>query len=139
MFSDKQKSKKGVDYSKEQNKIARGTVIVGNIESEGSFRIEGRLKGNLKTAGKIVVSETGIIEGEVECGDADFEGRFSGTLSVKNSLVLKSTCNMEGEITTGRLSVEPGANLNGNCTMKGAVKTLKNESGLQPGEKGKTA
>lgn len=139
MFSDKQKSKKGIDYSKEQNKIARGTVIVGDIQSEGSFRIEGKVKGNMKTAGKIVVSETGAIEGEVICGDADFEGSFTGSLVVKNNLILKATCTIEGEVVTGRLSVEPGASLNGTCTMKGAVKTLKNEPELPAGKKGKIA
>lgn len=137
MFSEKKKSNgKNQDYSKEQNKIAKGSVLSGDIESEGSFRIEGKLEGTLKTPGKVVVGETGFIDGEVECGDADFEGKFNGTLKVKNNLILKSTCNIEGQVSTGRLSVEPGATLNGSCSMNGSVKSLNDErKGKQEAEK----
>ncbi len=128
MFSEGKKTKGSTTNTHEQNKIAQGTKLVGDIEAEGCFRIEGTLVGNLKTPSKIVVSKTGTIEGDVVCGDADIEGSFTGTLTVKNNLNLKATCTIQGEVTTGKLSVEPGANLNGSCTMKGAVKTLKDES-----------
>lgn len=129
MFSERKKSKRETkkDYSKEQNKIAKGTIFKGDITSEGAFRIEGILEGNLKTNSKIVLSETGKIIGDLECEEADIEGLIKGKVIVKNNLSLKSTAHIEGEITTSQLAVEPGANLNGNCTMKGAVKTLQNE------------
>lgn len=110
---------KNEDYTQqEQNKIAKGSLVTGQIEGEGVFRIEGKLKGNLKTSKKIVIGETGIIEGDVICGDADIEGILKGSLIATNSLNLKSTCSIEGDVTTRKLSVEPGANLNGTCTMK---------------------
>ena len=144
MFSEKRKSRrkaKTTDYSKEQNKIAKGTVFTGNITSEGAFRIEGIVEGNLKTNSKVVLSETGKITGDLECDQADIEGVIKGKVTVKNILSLKSTSFVEGEITTGELLVEPGANLNGNCTMKSTVKTLQNEQKgkSKPKRKTKTA
>lgn len=128
MFSDNKKAnKKKPDYSKEQNKLAKGTVFTGDIQSEGSFRIEGQLKGTLKTPGKIVVGETGFIDGEIECGHADFEGKFKGKMTIKENLTLKATANIQGEVSTGKLSIEPGATLNGSCSMNGSVKSLKDE------------
>ncbi|MAN27027.1 MULTISPECIES: bactofilin family protein [Mesonia] len=140
MFSDNKKSR-GLSSEglKEQNKIAQGTTITGSIEGKGSFRIEGKVEGTLKTAGKIVVGKTGYIDGEVECENADFEGKFSGKLVVKNMLSLKSTANIEGEVIIGKLSVDPDATFNAKCSMKGGVKTLSDERGRGKTKGEKTA
>ncbi|MBQ0740389.1 polymer-forming cytoskeletal protein, partial [Aquimarina celericrescens] len=100
-----------------QNKISEGTKIVGDIISEGGFRIEGTIEGTFKTTGKVVVGTSGFINGTLECSDADFEGKFSGTLIVSNTLSLKPTAHIEGEVTVGKLAVEPGANFNASCSM----------------------
>lgn len=122
MFSDKNKKP---DFSKEQNKIAQGTTLQGDINSEGSFRIEGELIGNLNIKGKVVIGESGIIEGEVVCENADIEGTFKGKLKVNACLNLKSTAQISGEVITDQLVVESGALFNATCQMSGAVKTLK--------------
>ncbi|GGZ60516.1 bactofilin family protein [Mesonia mobilis] len=138
MFSENKKNR-GVssDAVKEQNKIAQGTTITGNIEGKGSFRIEGKVEGTLRTAGKIVVGKTGYIDGEIECENADFEGKFTGKIVVKDTLTLKSSAHIEGEVITGKLDVDPGATFNATCSMKGAVKSLNDErkSGKGKGEK----
>lgn len=136
MFSENKKSRSlSTEAVREQNKIAQGTTITGNIEGKGSFRIEGKIEGTLKTAGKIVVGKTGYIDGEVECENADFEGKFSGKLVVKDTLSLKSTAHIEGEVITGKLAVDPGATFNATCSMKGSVKSLNNERQKTKGEK----
>ncbi len=138
MFSENKKSR-GLSSEglKEQNKIAQGTTITGNVEGKGSFRIEGKVEGTLKTAGKIVVGKTGYIDGEMECENADIEGKFSGKLVIKDTLSLKSTAHIEGEVIAGKLSVEPGATFNATCSMKGGVKSLSDERerGKAKGEK----
>ena len=123
MFSDKSKAMDS-DLTKEQNKIAQGTTFQGNIESQGSFRIEGKVIGSIKTPGKIVVGKTGYIEGEIECENADFEGEFQGELKVSKLLTLRASSKIEGKVFTEKLSIEPGAVFNATCNMKGNVKSL---------------
>jgi len=41
------------------NLIGTGTIIDGNIVSNGDIRIDGNLKGNLSTKGKVIVGDTG--------------------------------------------------------------------------------
>jgi cytoskeletal protein CcmA (bactofilin family) len=123
MFAEKNKAV-NLDLAKEQNKIAQGTVFKGSIESQGSFRIEGKVVGNIKTPGKVVVGKTGYIEGEIECENADFEGEFKGDLKVSKLLTLRATSKIEGEVFTDKLSIEPGAVFNATCSMKGAVKSI---------------
>ncbi len=126
MFNTPTKSKEKTETNREQNRISAGTVITGEIEAKGGFRIEGTLIGNLSTSGKVVISKGGLIKGNLTCLNADFEGNFDGILNVEETLSLKSSAIIDGEVNAGRLSIEPGAAFSATCTMKGAVKTLKN-------------
>ncbi len=127
MFSESKKTKPSSNQN-EQNRIAAGTLITGEISGKGCFRIEGTLEGSLKTPGKVVISEGGLINGTLECDNADIEGRFKGKLLVKEVLTLRSSANIEGEVITGKLAVEPGAIFNATCEMNGGVKPLKKEN-----------
>jgi cytoskeletal protein CcmA (bactofilin family) len=133
MFSDKKNGKMAIDTSKQQNIIGQGTTIVGDLVSNGAFRIDGTIQGNLKTSGKVVVGKTGFVNGSLHGDNADFEGKFSGKLKLSGTLSLKSSAYIEGEIEIGKLAVEPGATFNAVCSMKGAVKELnKGEQQREP-------
>ncbi|APY08509.1 hypothetical protein BWZ20_09440 [Winogradskyella sp. J14-2] len=130
MFSSDNKKSKyalSMETSTQQNIIAQGTKIVGDIASEGPFRIDGTVEGNVKTSGKVVIGKSGFIKGTLQGENADFEGKFSGKLILSGTLSLKSTAHIEGEVHTSKLAVEPGATFNATCSMKGTVKTLPNE------------
>ena len=130
MFSSdnkKTKQEATMETSTSQNIIAQGTKIVGDIASQGPFRIDGTVEGNVKTSGKIVVGKSGFIKGTLQGENADFEGKFSGKLILSGTLSLKSTAHIEGEVHINKLAVEPGATFNATCSMKGAVKAITNE------------
>lgn len=126
MFSGLKKENMAADTGTQQNTIAKGSTITGDIESDGDFRIEGTIQGNVKTPGKVVIGRTGIIKGTLTSANADIEGKFSGKLILSDTLSLKSTAYVEGEVEVSKLAVEPGATFNATCTMKGAVKELSN-------------
>lgn len=126
MYSDK-KNKGAIDSVSQQNIISQNTKIVGDVVSEGPFRIDGTIEGNLKTPGKVVVGKSGLIKGTLEGTNADFEGSFSGKLILSGTLTLKDSAIIDGEVVIGKLAVEPGATFNATCSMKGAVKELSGE------------
>lgn len=111
----------------DRNIIGNKTNIVGNIVSDGDFRIDGTIEGSLKTDGRVVIGANGFINGEVTCSNAEIEGKFIGNLNVSKTLTIKATATISGDVVIGKLSVEPGAMFNATCAMKGAVKELKNE------------
>ncbi len=127
MFSDNKKDK-GQDGTSIQNKIAKGTKIVGDFSSEGDIRIDGTIEGNVKTPGKVVVGKTGEIVGTLESANAYFEGKFSGKLNLTGTLTLKASAQIDGEVTTQKLAVEPGATFNVSCVMQTAIKELQGGS-----------
>ncbi|CAH8282794.1 cytoskeletal protein CcmA (bactofilin family) [Mariniflexile fucanivorans] len=124
MFSDNKKEKQSIEGLSSQNIISQGTKIVGDFTSEGDFRIDGTLEGNIKTSGKVVVGKSGFIKGTLQGTDAYFEGKFNGKLALSGTLTLKATANIDGEVVAGKLAVEPGANFNVTCIMKGTVKEM---------------
>lgn len=101
------------------NRIEKNTRIKGDIISEADFRIDGKLDGNVKTSGKVVIGKDGYIHGKVECVNADIEGSFNGELQVSDLLSLKASAVIEGTVTVSKLAVEPGATFNASCSMKG--------------------
>ncbi len=131
MFTQEKRSKSSSEGSKDQNKIAQGTKIIGDLEGKGCFRIDGIVEGTVKTPGKVVIGKDGFVKGNLECENADIEGKFTGKLLIKNTLSLRSTALVEGEAVVTKLTVEPGATFNATCSMKSGVKTIHNERGEQ--------
>ncbi len=110
-----------------RNIIGNGTVIKGEIESNGDIRIDGRVEGILKSNGKIVLGQNGSIEGDIFCKQADLSGKVLGKLFVEELTSLKSTSRVEGELNTKQLYIEIGAIFTGKCEM-GKGETPKIES-----------
>ncbi len=111
------KTKNGNGDKQVPNLIAQGTNIVGDIQSDGDFRIEGIIKGKINAKGRIVVGASGNVDGEMKCSDADICGEVVGKLEVSNLTMLKATAVFSGDIITKKISIEPGAEFSGNCSM----------------------
>ena len=108
----------------EINVVAKNTAIIGDIISEGDFRIDGTLEGNIKTKGRVIIGISGSVKGKIDAVNSDIEGKFSGDLLVQETLTIKATAIISGDVVIGKLSVEPGATFNASCSMRGAIKEL---------------
>ena len=122
MFSTKEKTQK--PKVMEINVVAKNTAIIGDITSEGEFRIDGTLEGNIKTKGRVIIGISGSVKGKIDAVNSDIEGKFSGELQVQETLTIKATAIISGDVVIGKLSVEPGATFNASCSMRGAIKEL---------------
>ena len=107
------------------NIISSGTVIEGEIKSNGDIRIDGTIRGSVTSKSKVVVGSTGVVEGDVFCQSADISGVIVGKTTVVEMLFLKSHARINGDIHTGKLVVEVGASFTGNCNMGPAIKDIK--------------
>ena len=122
MFNNKEKTQKLKVM--EINVVAKNTAIIGDIISEGDFRIDGTLEGNIKTKGGVIIGVSGSVKGKIDAVNSDIEGKFSGDLLVQETLTIKATAIISGDVVIGKLSVEPGATFNASCSMRGAIKEL---------------
>ncbi|MEE9349134.1 MAG: polymer-forming cytoskeletal protein [Flavobacteriaceae bacterium] len=129
MFSDKKNKSATATPSGERNIIAKNTTFIGEIISDGDFRVDGTIEGSIKTSGRIIIGKEGKIVGKTFCNNADVEGSIQGELTVEELLTLKESANIQGDVSMEKLSVAPGAIFNVNCTMKGGVKSLNDGKG----------
>ncbi len=119
------------------NMIGVGTIITGDVNSNGDLRIDGTLKGSVSTEGKVVLGKNGVIEGDVVCNNADIAGEIKAKITVSQLLTLKSTAKLKGDIITNKLSIEPGAVFSGSCSMGAVIKDIKDVQ--RPEKKEKSA
>ena len=110
--------------------IESSTKIVGDIVSKADFRIDGVVEGNITTTGKVVVGASGKISGKLNCSNADVSGSISGHIQISETLSLMSESYIQGDITTAKLSVEEGAQVDATIVMKTGkqLKAIESES-----------
>lgn len=131
MFTTKEQKRVAEEISNSSNNIGKGTFLEGTIETFGNIRIEGKVKGDVKSKSKIALGESSQIEGNILAQNADIEGEVKGRVEVSELLVLKSTAVIHGDILTGKMVIENGAVFNGSCKMGTPSKEIKiGENGL---------
>lgn len=123
------------------NLLGTGTTVKGDIESNGDFRIDGKLNGSIVSKGKIVIGSTGHVEGEMVCQNADISGKVKAKIEVRELLSLKASAEFSGDIISGKLAIEPGAKFSGTCEMGegGQKANIYTPSNAKPERKEKTA
>jgi len=135
MFANKKESMKKEETTAAVNMIGSGTVITGDVCSKGDIRVDGILKGSVITEGKVVLGREGVIEGDIECSSADISGAIKAKITVSQLLSLKASAKLNGDIITNKLSIEPGAEFTGSCSMGAVIKEIKHVEKQEKQEK----
>jgi cytoskeletal protein CcmA (bactofilin family) len=131
---------KSIEKNNEINFISKGSKLDGDLVSDGDIRIDGHLNGAVTTQGRLVLGETGVLEGEVKCNTGIIGGELKASITSEELLTLKSTARLTGEIIAGKLAIEPGAVFSGKCSMGPVLKNIsKNTEKTVLSKKEKTA
>lgn len=104
--------------TKGHNALTDDTIITGNIFANKDLRIDGKVEGSITCEGKVIVGESGIIVGDIKANTIELMGNMKGNIEATDNFILKATSVFEGNIITGKLGIETGATLVGQCTMQ---------------------
>lgn len=85
----------------------------GNVTGGGDLQIDGQIKGDVRV-GRLIVGETGAVEGNVSADYVEVRGRVIGAVNGKQ-VKLVSTAYVDGDITAEQLSIDVGAYFQGRC------------------------
>ena len=90
------------------------------------FRLWGKSNnsGGSSCWGKLVLGESGVVDGQISCQSAIIGGQLKAKITTKDLLTLKSTAKLSGEIVSGQLAIEPGAIFSGKCSMGPIIKDI---------------
>ncbi|TNE60180.1 MAG: polymer-forming cytoskeletal protein [Alphaproteobacteria bacterium] len=93
--------------------ISQDTKILGAIETTQNLKVEGTIEGDI-TCSKLVVAETGVINGDVLAESIESNGTINGT--VKTELLrLTKTSKIDGGVILKNWIVDAGAKVNATC------------------------
>ena len=108
--------------------IGQAVSLSGDITSTADIRIDGVVKGNVKSSARILIGADGVVEGDLDSLQADIMGSVKGNIKVKELLSLRENAVINGNIHVGKLQVEPSVILNGNCFMNATVVEMMKET-----------
>ncbi|MBS1744478.1 MAG: polymer-forming cytoskeletal protein [Bacteroidetes bacterium] len=127
MFKSKSRTPVNESSMKMASIISTGTVITGNINSEGDIRIDGILKGNITCKAKVLIGPDGVVEGDITAQQGDILGRVQGKIKMSELLHLHGKATVEGDIHAAKLMIEPTVSFNGQCQMGANIVELNPE------------
>ena len=99
--------------------IGAGMEIQGDIVTDGTVRVEGKIKGTIRAGKAVVLGKEAEVVGDIFTQDAVIGGRVTGTLVAESRLELQSTCVVDGSVRarSEHLQLEEGARFNGQIEM----------------------
>jgi len=83
----------------------------GGISGSGDLQIDGAIKGDVRV-GRLIVGETGAVEGNASADYVEVRGRVVGSISGKQ-VKLIATAYVDGDITADQISIDTGAYFQG--------------------------
>ncbi len=118
MFGGKKEEAKVSGSAEVSTLIGEGCVFEGNLMLSTATRIDGSVKGNIKSEGMLIIGESGSVEGDIQCPEVLIYGKVTGNIEA-GKIELKRGAHLTGDIKVNALIIEEGAFYNGRCSMGG--------------------
>src|SRR5829696_5541528 len=71
--------------------LAAGLTVVGDIETGGTVRIDGRLEGSVRRAGSIIIGVDAVVQGNVSAREVVVGGSVQGNINAVDRVELQPT------------------------------------------------
>lgn len=97
--------------------LDRGSRMQGELRFDASFRVDGRFQGKVRSAGRLVVGEGGVVDAEVQVGHLLVSGEVRGTVQAAQQIHIAPGGRLLADIRTPSLVIEDGAHFDGRCSM----------------------
>jgi len=93
------------------------TTFSGNIESEGSIKVLGKVEGDIKASGDVYIEPTSHITGNIYGSNVYIGGYIKGNILAKGMLHLMTQSKVYGDVEIDTIVTDEGAIFQGNCRM----------------------
>lgn len=105
--------------------IGSGSILQGDLEFTGGLRVDGHIKGHLSAQdtnkGTLVLSESGVVEGDINVPHVVINGTVNGNIVSSGHVELQSSAKITGDIHYKAVEMELGAVLNGSLVSDNAA------------------
>lgn len=97
--------------------LGKGVDFKGKAKFSGSVRIDGLFDGQILSQDTLVISEQGVVKGEIACETLICSGKIEGNIVASQKVQLLKPAVLIGSIRTPSFSVEEGVLYQGMCDM----------------------
>ena len=109
-------------FSNNHTLISRATKVIGDLHFTGELQLEGKVTGNIiaedEKDAKVVVADTGIVEGEIRAPIVIVNGKVLGNIYSSKHLELAAKGNVTGTVHYHSIEMVKGAQVNGSMINK---------------------
>lgn len=93
--------------------------IEGNLEFEGTIRLDGSVRGKISGVnGTVVIGEKAVINADISVDIAIIMGEVNGLVDAKERIEIYPPGRIFGDIQAPVICIQAGAVLQGSCTMQ---------------------
>ncbi len=97
--------------------IDEHAVVHGEITSQGTIRIDGRIDGQLHRADTLIVGRTGSIAGDIEAREVVVAGAVEGNILAEMRVEIQPTGSVRGDITASAMHLAEGGAVTGHVAI----------------------
>lgn len=110
-------SRKSSNISNHHTLVSRATRLEGDIHFAGELQIEGKVVGNITAEpgqeARIVVAETGLVEGDIRVPSAVINGFVQGDIHSSTHIELAAKAVVAGNVNYISIEMVKGSQVNG--------------------------
>lgn len=99
--------------------LGKNSAFNGKIISEGIFRLDGKMEGEIFHGGTLIIGETAVVKGKLEVNALTLNGVVEGEVTAKERVEIHPRGKLYGTLSTPILVIQDGGILEGNCKMGG--------------------
>ncbi len=93
-------------------------VIEGDVKAKTAVLMGGEVTGNVTCEEQLTIEETATIRGDVVAQTILISGSVTGNVTAAESVTLTKSASVHGNLTSASISVESGATLEGQYTVR---------------------
>jgi cytoskeletal protein CcmA (bactofilin family) len=97
--------------------LGASTRIQGDLLFGGGLHLDGSVTGSVKPVGegptRLVIGETGIVEGSCEAQVVELHGTVKGDIRASQRVVMGARAKVEGNLHYGTIEMAAGATIKG--------------------------
>ncbi len=95
-------------------------VVRGDIETDGTVRVDGRVEGSAHHADTLIVGPGGVMLGDVEAREVAVAGAIHGNVRATGRIEIQPGASIEGDVVAATVVLHEGGSVNGQVSIGSA-------------------
>lgn len=92
--------------------------VAGDISTDGTVRVDGRIDGTLHRADTLIIGMGGTVVGNIEAREVVVGGVLTGDVVASGRVELQKTATVRGDIRAASIMLEEGGSVHGHVVVR---------------------